>query len=263
MSILAKILDVKRQEVARAKERVPLASLEADCERAPAIRSLAAALRRGPEQPVRVIAEIKRASPSAGPIRPGADPVEIADMYVNGGAAAISVLTDEQFFAGALHFLPRVRARVPIPVLRKDFLIDAYQVVEARAAGADAVLLIAAALPGATLGRMLAAVHTWKMEALVEVHDAEEAARAKDAGAAIIGVNHRNLATFTVDMGLTAQLRPLFAPDTVLVGESGIRNADDVRALGAAGAHAVLVGEHLMRTPNPGETLRPLAGVVP
>lgn len=263
MSILARILAAKADEVAAARARRPLAEVERAAARAPAARSLAAALRRPTGAPVRVIAEIKRASPSAGAIRPDADPAEIGAMYQAAGAAAISVLTDEGFFDGRLDFVGAARAATDVPLLRKDFLIDAYQVVEARAAGADAVLLIVAALAQDRLVALLAEVRRLGMDALVEVHDADEAARAVDAGAGIIGVNHRDLATFAVDTGLTARLRPALPADVVLVGESGIRTAADVARLGAAGAHAVLVGEHLMRQPHPGEALGALVGVVP
>jgi indole-3-glycerol phosphate synthase len=263
MSILARILEVKAAEVAAARAARPLVTLEAAAAEAPPARSLAAALRRPAGAAVRVIAEIKRASPSAGPIRPGADPAAIGAAYQAAGAAAISVLTDESFFDGHLSFLGRVRAATSIPLLRKDFLIDPYQIVEARAAGADAVLLIVAALTQDALVALLAEARRLGMDALVEVHDADEARRAVDAGAEIIGVNHRNLATFAVDTGLTAKLRPLLPADAILVGESGIRTAADVRGLGAAGAHAVLVGEHLMRQPDPGQALAELVGVVP
>lgn len=263
MSILAKILAAKVQEVDAARARRPLAELARAAGQAPAPRSLEAALRRPPGAPVRVIAEIKRASPSAGPIRPGADPAEIGQMYQRAGASAISVLTDERFFDGRLAFLGAVRAVTSVPLLRKDFLVDAYQVIEARAAGADAVLLIVAALDDARLAELLAVAREQGMDALVEVHDAAEAERAVRAGARIIGVNHRNLADFSMDMGLTGRLRDRVPEDAVLVGESGIRTAEDVRALGAAGAHAVLVGEQLMRQPMPGQALAALVGVVP
>ncbi len=263
MNILARILDVKAREVTEARAVRPLATLEDAAAKAPPPRSLAAALHRPAGAPVRVIAEVKRASPSAGPIRPHADPAEIAAMYEAAGAAALSVLTDESFFDGHLTFLALARAATSIPVLRKDFLVDPYQVVEARAAGADAVLLIVAALGQDMLVTLLAEARRLGMDALVEVHDADETARAVNAGAAIIGVNHRNLATFVVDTSLTAQLRPLVPADAILVGESGIRTAADVRMLGAAGAHAVLVGEQLMRQPHPGHALVELVGVAP
>ncbi|MEM9493255.1 MAG: indole-3-glycerol phosphate synthase TrpC, partial [Myxococcota bacterium] len=210
---------------------------------------------------VRVIAEIKRASPSAGAIRAGADPAAIAREYRAAGAAALSVLTDEQFFDGRLAFLGQVREAVDLPLLRKDFLIDPYQVVEARAAGADAVLLIVAALDQDALNALLAETRRLGMDALVEIHSEDEAARAVAAGAEIIGVNHRDLTTFTIDMSLSGRLRPQIPAQTIMVGESGIGSADDVRALGAAGVDAVLVGERLMRAESPGQALRQLRGV--
>jgi indole-3-glycerol phosphate synthase len=258
MTILDTILAAKREEVAGARAVRSLADVEAAARAADLVRPFADALRRPPGAPVRVLAEIKRASPSAGPIRPGADPAAIAAEYAGAGAAALSVLTDRQFFDGDLAFLARCRARVGLPLLRKDFVIDAYQIAEARAAGADAVLLIVAALDDVQLAELLTAAGTYGLAALVEVHDAAEADRALAVGATLIGVNHRDLRTFTIDMGLTAAIAPRVPAGTVLIGESGIRTADDVRRLGAAGAHAVLVGEHLMRAPSPGTALREL-----
>lgn len=262
MNILDKILAVKRDEVAAARARRPLAELEAAAAVAGPTRGLAKALERPvgaePRTAVRVLAEIKRASPSAGAIRAGADPAEIAAEYHAGGAAAISVLTDEQFFDGRLDFLQRVRERVPLPLLRKDFIIDPYQVIEARAAGADAILLIVAALSPAELADLLTVATLHKLDALVEVHDAREAEVALAAGASLLGVNHRDLKTFTIDMSLTEQIARRVPPSVILVGESGIKTAADVRRLGDAGAHAVLVGETLMRAPSPGAALREL-----
>ncbi|HWM87982.1 MAG TPA: indole-3-glycerol phosphate synthase TrpC [Kofleriaceae bacterium] len=258
MSILAEILRAKRDEIARARAARPLAELEARAARAPAARGLAAALRRPPGQPVRVIAEIKRASPSAGPIRPDADPAEVAREYEAAGAAAISVLTDSQFFDGRLEFVPAVAAAVRVPLLRKDFLLDPYQVVESRAASADGVLLIAAALGPAQLDELLSEARRWGLDALVEVHDEAEAERAVAAGADLIGVNHRDLGTFTIDMELTARIAPLLPAGAVVVAESGIQGAEDVARLARAGAHAVLVGERLMRAASPGRALAEL-----
>ena len=262
-SILADILREKRAELSRARSERPLAALEEAARAAGATRGLAAALRRPPGAPIRAIAEIKRASPSAGPIRPDADPAEIAADYQRGGAAALSVLTDRRFFDGRLEFLARARAASRLPLLRKDFLVDPYQVVEARAAGADGVLLIVAALDGGQLGELCAAAAEWQLDALVEVHDEAEAERALAAGARLIGVNHRDLRTFQMDMGLTRRLAPGCPPEAVLVAESGIRSADDVRAMAEAGAHAVLVGEALMRAPSPGAALEQLLGGAP
>lgn len=257
MTILDRILAVKREEIAAAKARVPAPPVGCTSTPPPLppTRDFAAALRRPAGAPVRVLAEIKRASPSAGPIRPGADPAEIAAEYHAAGAAAISVLTDEQFFDGRLEFLQQVRDRVPMPLLRKDFIIDPFQVTEARAAGADAILLIVAALTAAQLADLLQAATLCQLHALVEVHDAREAEVALAAGASVLGVNHRDLKTFTIDMSLTETIAKRVPPSVVLVAESGIKTAADVRRLGDAGAHAVLVGETLMRAKSPGAAL--------
>jgi indole-3-glycerol phosphate synthase len=252
--ILEKILAVKREELAALKVQA-LADAPARGH-----RSLRAALHRSADQPMRVLAEVKRASPSAGPIRAGADPVAVAREYADAGAAAISVLTDAQFFDGDIAFLQPCHDAVDVPILRKDFLIDPLQVQEAAVRGADAVLLIVAALSASELETMIAAVHDAGLEALVEVHDLAELdiALSLSRPPAVIGVNHRDLRTFTIDMTLTEQVAKRVPADVVLVAESGIRTADDVRRMRDAGAHAVLVGEHLMRAPSPGRALREL-----
>jgi len=258
MSILGQILETKRDEVAEAKRARPRAALEKACLEVGPTRGFASALARPPGAPLRVIAEVKRASPSAGPIRPGADPAEIARDYQRGGATCLSILTDEPYFDGRLAFVAAARAAVDLPLLRKEFVIDPYQVLEARAAGADAVLLIVAAVDDALLGELMAAARELGLDALVEAHSEEEAARAVSAGARLIGVNHRDLATFRIDMSLTGRLRSHVPDGTVLVGESGIKSAADARALAAAGADAILVGESLMRAPSPGDALAAL-----
>jgi indole-3-glycerol phosphate synthase len=257
-TILDTILATKRDEVAAAKTVRSFADLDREARTAGETRKLARALTRSPGQPVRVLAEIKRASPSAGPIRAGADPADIAERYAAGGAAAISVLTDRVYFDGELGFLARCRDRVSLPLLRKDFVIDAYQIAEARAAGADAILLIVAALAKTQLGELAAAAEDYGLDALVEVHDVREAEIAVAAGATLVGVNHRDLRTFQIDMSLTSAIAPMLPPSTVLVAESGIRTAADLKLLGAVGAHAVLVGEQLMRAADPAEALRAL-----
>lgn len=254
-NILEKIIAVKHEEIAAAKAVTSLAELDAIARGQSAPRGLEAALRRPDGAPVHVLAEIKRASPSAGAIRAGADPAAIAREYVRGGASALSVLTDRQFFDGDLAFLQRVRDAVALPLLRKDFIVDVYQIAEARAAGADGVLLIVAALDAAQLRDLLGVARHYQLDVLVEVHDLVEARVALDAGSTLLGVNHRDLRTFTMDMSLTAQIAPLVPPGVVLVGESGIRTSADVDALGKAGAHAVLVGEQLMRAESPGDAL--------
>ncbi len=205
---------------------------------------------RGPS--LGVIAEIKRSSPSKGAIAEEIDAVEVAHEYLEAGASAISVLTDGPFFSGSLDDLDQVATvahahAVPRPVLRKDFLIDPYQVVEARAFGADAVLLIVSLLPRPTLRQMLAEVHWFGMEALVEVHDEAEVDAAVEAGARVIGINNRDLKTFEVNLSTTERLAPRIPTDRVIVAESGIHSGDDARRLAAAGANALLVGESLMR----------------
>ena len=263
MTILDDILAVKRGEVAAAKAALPIAQLDAAARAAGPVRGLEAALCRPPGAAVRVIAEIKRASPSAGPIRAGADPAAIARDYARGGASALSVITDRQFFDGDLGFLARVRAAVDLPLLRKDFVIDAYQVAEARAAGADGVLLIVAALTAAQLAELVAAARGYQLDPLVEVHDLDEADVALAAGATLLGVNHRDLRTFTMDMALTGRIAPRVPPGVVLIAESGIRSHADVELMGRAGAHAVLVGEQLMRAGSPGDALLALRGMAP
>jgi indole-3-glycerol phosphate synthase len=258
VKVLADILAVKVAEVAAARATRSWAELEAAARALPAPRSLVAALRRPPGDEVRVLAEIKRASPSAGPIRPGADPVAIARGYVAAGAAALSVLTDRRFFDGDLGFLAPVHAAVSVPILRKDFVIDPYQIAEARAAGADAVLLIVAACSDRLLAELAACARELGLDALVEVHDEAEADRALAIAPTLLGINHRDLRTMTIDMGLTARLTARLPPELVVVGESGVKTGADVAALGAAGAHAVLVGEALMRAADPGAALAAL-----
>jgi indole-3-glycerol phosphate synthase len=252
-SILDRILATKRDEVAAIDRDAILAAAAA----APPARPFRAALVRATGQPMRVIAEIKRASPSAGAIRANADPVAIARDYAANGAAAISVLTDRSYFAGELAFLGSARAAVATPLLRKDFVIDPIQIAEARAAAADAVLLIVAAL-GPRLGELADAARSHGLDALVEVHDEAELDAALAAGATLVGVNHRDLKTFAIDMTLTERIARRVTGDVVLVAESGIRTRDDVRRLGDAGAHAILVGEQLMRAPSPGQALAEL-----
>ena len=245
--ILAEILDHKRQELARSMTVVPLGDLRRRAAAAPPTRDLAGALRREPGGPVRIIGEVKRRSPSAGLIRADFDPVRLAGELAAGGADAVSVLTDEKYFGGRLSFLSDVRDAVGIPVLRKDFLIDAYQVHEARAWGADAFLLIADALDASLLADLVALGRELQMEALVESHDEAALERALASGATLIGVNNRDLRTFAVDLETTVRLAACVAGDRVLVAESGVATAADVSLLLAAGAQAVLVGESLMR----------------
>lgn len=249
-TILDEIVAAKRQEVAAARAQVSLRELERRAADAPPVRDFFAALAKGP--PVRLIAEVKKASPSAGLIRPDFDPVAIAETYAAHGAACISVLTDEPYFQGSLDFLKAIRAAVELPLLRKDFIIDPYQVVEARAAGADAVLLIAECLDDAGLGELYAAILEGGMTALVECYEPENLDRIAALGAPLIGVNNRDLRTFQTDLEHVIRLRPRAPSGCLLVAESGIRSRADVQRLASAGIQAMLVGESLMRQPDLG-----------
>ncbi len=257
MTILDTILAHKRQEVAEAELRVPLSRLEKQLSDVSPVRSFRHALQRADGR-VAVIAEVKKASPSKGVLREDFDPLHIARVYAEHGASAISVLTDERFFHGHLDYLRAIRQQVDVPLLRKDFLISRYQVVEARVAGADAVLLIVAALTDAELRELIAFTCELGLDALVEVHTEEELHRALDAGAVIIGINNRDLTTFHTTLEVTERLAPMIPPGSIIVSESGIDSADDVRRVAQAGAHAVLVGESLMRAEDVGEKLREL-----
>jgi indole-3-glycerol phosphate synthase len=255
-SILDRIVATKRDEVRHAVPR--LDEYRDIARQAPAPRGFAAALRRPGE--VRLLAEVKRRSPSAGDIRPGADPVEVARAYVDGGAAALSVLTDREYFGGDLDFLRAVRSAVPVPVIRKDFLIHPVQVWEARAAGADAVLLIVRILEQPLLAELHALAIELGMDVLVEAHTEAELDRALEAGATLVGVNNRDLDTFVTDLDLCVRLAPRVPAHVTYVGESGIRTAADVDRLGAAGIDAILVGESLMRQPDVGAAAAALVG---
>jgi indole-3-glycerol phosphate synthase len=260
VSILDEILERKAAEVAAAKRSIPPSAMEGMAlERRDPVRDLRAALAEG--EPPAIIAEIKRRSPSRGEIRPDFDPVACARCYARGGAAALSVLTDRHFFGGELAFVEAIREAVALPVLRKDFLIDPYQVDESHAHGADAVLLIVAALGASRLATLLDRVRARGLGCLVEVHDEEELGIALEAGALLVGVNHRDLRTFEMDVGLTARLAPRIPPEVLMVAESGIFTHDHVEELGRAGARAFLVGESLMREPQLEPALRKLRGV--
>jgi len=259
--ILERILAAKREEVAARRETVPLAEVRARAaDQAPPLNFAEALARPG----VTLIAEIKRASPSRGPLRPGLDAGDLATLYATHGAGALSVLTDGPFFQGSLLDLARARETLrsrgyALPILRKDFIIDPYQVYEARAWGADAVLLIAAVLPPAVLSELLALTGELGMHALVEVHNWEELEDVLPLRPSIIGVNNRDLRTFRTDITTFARLRPLIPQGTVTVAESGIRTAEDVRYLARQGADAVLVGEALVTAPSIPARVRELA----
>ena len=257
-STLERILASTRERVEERKRRRPAADLGARTSpRRPFVEALARPGRTN------VIAEFKRRSPSRGTIREGADPAAIARAYAEAGACALSVLTDEPFFGGSLDDLAAARAATALPVLRKDFIVDPYQVAESAAAGADAILLIAAALPGRQLGALHDAAAGAGLEALVEVHDRAELERAREIGARIVGVNSRDLRTMTVDLGTALGLADAIPGDAVAVAESGIRTTDDVARLRAAGYDAFLVGERLMADPDPGAALAALIGGAP
>ena len=259
--ILDEILEQKRRELDLARAaRSPedLARAAQDVVETP--RGFGAALRSGPEP--RVIAEIKRRSPSRGEIREDFDPVACAEAFADGGAVALSVLTDEHFFGGHLSFLSKVRGVVDLPLLRKDFTIDAYQVDEARVGGADAVLLIAAALSRDELVALCSCAAERSLDALVEVHDESELERAIAAGAELIGINNRNLRSFETDLCVTERLAPRIPEGTLVVAESGIFTPEDVGRLQRAGAHAFLVGESLMRQEDLSLALRALRSQV-
>jgi len=257
-TILDKIVADTRRTLADRMQAVPERVLRDRLASAPPVRDFAAAL-RGPG--VSVIAEFKRASPSQGVIREGADPAGIARLYAAGGAAAMSVLTEPDHFRGSLDDLAAVRAAVDLPVLRKDFIVEAYQLLEARAAGANAVLLIAAILDDDDLQHLLGEAHMLDLAPLVEVHNQAELDRVLATDAAVIGINNRDLTTFTVDLATSERLVTANdLTDRVVVSESGIATADDISRLARAGVDAVLVGTTLMRADDPGVALRDLLG---
>jgi indole-3-glycerol phosphate synthase len=257
-SFLARIAAAKRAELAKAKADAPLDDWIANLPAVPPPRDFHAALRRGPNDPIRVIAEVKKASPSKGVIREEFDPVAIAQKYAENGAAAISVLTDREWFQGDLAHLDAVRKAVHVPLLRKDFTLDAYHVYEARRHGADAVLLIAALLDDGLLKDLMSLAGSLRMCAVVEVHDADELDRALKAGARVVGINNRDLVTFETDLTVTGRLLPAIPRDVVRISESGIQRRAQVAALEKVGVDAILVGESLMREADPGAALKAL-----
>ena len=257
-TVLDKIVAHKRGEVASAKERVPAARLERQLEAAPPARDFVAALAAA--RGVALIAEVKKASPSAGLIRADFHPVEIAKDYERAGAACVSVLTDEEFFQGHLDDLYAVRQAVSIPVLRKDFIVDRYQVLEARATGADCVLLIAECLDDAALRELYGFIRELGMHALVELYELENLDRVLRLDPPLVGINNRNLKTFVTDLGHTVELAGRIPPSALLVSESGIRTRADVECLQAAGVRAILVGETLMSADNIEAKIHELTG---
>jgi len=257
-NILDKVVATKRKELQRAKAAVPEAQLRRKLADAPPVRDFFAAL--GRPGPICLIAEVKRASPSRGVIRADFHPVEIAQIYRRHGAACISVLTDEPYFQGSLEYLRQIRAAVDLPLLRKDFVIDPYQVFEARAAGADAVLLIAECLDDELLKQLHDLTVEHGMTPLVELFEPANLPRVLDCGARAVGINNRDLRTFTTDLDHTLRLCRQIPNDRLLVAESGVRSRADVERLQAAGVKAVLVGETLMAAPNIGAAVDQLLG---
>ncbi|MBV9359082.1 MAG: indole-3-glycerol phosphate synthase TrpC [Chloroflexi bacterium] len=257
--ILDEILAAKAGEVARRRVARPLAALEAALADAPSHRPFAAALRA---PGLSVIAEIKRRSPSGGELRPGASAADLARNYADHGAAALSVLTDTPYFGGTDQDLVDARAATALPALRKDFVVDPYQLYEARVLGADAILLIVRALGPAELARLYRLATELGLEVLVETHSADEVRRAVDVGATVVGVNNRDLDRLVTDPSLALRLRDLVPGDRVYVAESGVSQPDQLRALASAGADAVLIGEALVRAPDPGARLRSLLEAV-
>ncbi len=257
-TVLDKIVATKREEIAAAKRARPESLLRDQAAAAPPVRNFFAALAAG--GPIRLIAEVKKASPSRGVIREQFDPVDIATTYQRHGASCISVLTDEQYFQGSLDYLRRVRSAVELPVLRKDFILDSYQLFEARAAGADAVLLIAECLDDCNLRKLHNEAVALGMSPLVELYEPENLQRVFDAGATLIGINNRDLRTFETDLDHTLRLRDRIPDQCVLVSESGIRTRADVELLQSAGVDAILVGETLMASPDIGAAVDQLLG---
>jgi indole-3-glycerol phosphate synthase len=259
--LLAAIVAAARRTVEVRRATVPEAALERRIAEGRGPDGAAFVRALGESEPPRVIAECKRRSPSRGILREAYDPAAHAKAYAHAGAAAVSVLTEPAFFDGSLEHLEQVRAAVAVPLLRKDFIVEPYQILEAAAFGADAILLIAAALDGPRIRALLTGAAHVGLACLVEVHDADELRLAADAGAGVIGVNSRNLKTLAVDPALHERLCPLMPKTAIAVAESGLRTRADVERLERAGYHAVLVGESLIAEPDPGAALAALRGV--
>jgi indole-3-glycerol phosphate synthase len=248
MTILSEIAAYKRDEVAKAKARVPFAELEKEARRADASRGFLTALRKArTEKRYGLIAEIKKASPSRGLIRADFDPEALARAYEMGGATCLSVLTDTPSFQGALEHLKRARRATDLPVLRKDFMLDPYQIVEARVWGADCILIILAMVEDNLASNLIAAAHRWDMDVLVEIHSEAELERALQLGTKMIGINNRDLSTFTTDLGVTLRLAPMIPKEILIVAESGLSKAPELEQLAGVGVSTFLIGESLMR----------------
>ena len=254
--ILTRIVEAKRQRLARTKMRVPEAVCRHLATKAPDAPSFRDALQNA--KPVRIISEVKKASPSKGVFTRSFSVPNLVQAYSEAGASAISVVTEEDFFQGDLGWISKIRQTSSLPVLRKDFVYDPFQVYETRAAGASAILFIVAMLEPAELKELIALAKELNLDALVEVHDEAELGEALEAGAAIVGVNNRNLKTFDVDIQTSERLARLIPDDRLFVVESGIHNRSDIDRLLDAGADAFLIGEHFLTSPDPGKTLRGL-----
>jgi indole-3-glycerol phosphate synthase len=255
--ILDQILAVKREEVARLKKAMPLAQLQGGMGELPTTRNFGKAISNAP---CAIIAEVKRSSPSQGRIRKDFDPLKIAAIYQEHGARAVSVLTDKQFFEGKGAYLAAIKNAIALPLLRKDFIIDAYQIYETRVLGGDALLLIAAILEQRQLQEYIQLADQLGMATLVEVHTKAELGKALAAGAEIIGINNRDLKTFSTDLNRTLELAPMIPKGTIVVTESGISTRRDIELLMAAGVHCFLIGEALMRADDIGKKLKELLG---
>jgi len=259
--ILLKILRRKKQEIAQRSASVSIAEMEKRADKASPLRGFIAAIEEKTQQKQpAVIAEIKKASPSKGLLRENFNPAEIAQSYAAHGASCLSILTDQEFFQGHEDYLQQARTACKLPVIRKDFIIDPYQVYEARAINADCILLIVAALNDIMLRELLALSSALGMDVLMEVHDEEEMERALQTGAKLIGINNRNLRTFETSLETTGRLLTMIPPEKILVTESGIHTADDVKYMLERQVYAFLVGEAFMRAPQPGEKLADLFG---
>jgi indole-3-glycerol phosphate synthase len=257
-TILDQIVARKRLEIEEVKQKRPARELEANLGNAPPVRDFRAALNKAAE--FQIIAEVKKASPSAGVLRADFNPVSIARSFVEHGAACISVLTDEAFFQGSLAHLAAIRSAVQVPLLRKDFIFDRYQLLEARLAGADAVLLIAEILDDGQLQFLFNEARDLDLQCLVELYDTENLTRVIDSGARLIGINNRDLRTFVTRLEHTLDLAHRVPGDCCLVSESGIRDRQDILRLGQSGVRAALIGETLMRAPDIGAKLSELLG---